>query len=427
MAYSLTVLERLGLSEDDLLYVPAVATVEEVEADEGIVERVQAGMRQAGQTAAAPMVGPNEKPRMLVFTSWMVHAGAPNANGDAFLADDLQARVREGLFQPPYFGMVDFNHSFVPVGVLFSSAWKYHEAAAEWGIEVQGAVFAWKFPELADTLLAEQSRHGFIRTSAAWMSKDHEVREDETGRAYLLHRNPVFFAHSLLDVPQADKDSRAVGSEDPRQTIEERERLLQQARRQDPTNEDVTMDQELLDRITALLSEQESGLRDAFQEALSAAETLPVLREELAQAQREQATLQASLDESQTALAAAQQTLAEQAEALAELDELRAYRTEVEEREAQAARTAQIESRLAQLPESFVEALRRGDAEVYERTVSRYAEMSDDEFAAVVAAMKEMVPATPKRKTLAERSRDEGALRGIPEPASGGNRIDRWK
>src|SRR5258705_11251306 len=91
----------------------------------------------------------NGKPRMLFMNAWMAHEGR-NLNGDAFVNEELRQRVREGLFVPPFAGMIDLDHDFTARGFWYKAAYAFDEQANKWGILATGAVWAWRYPELAD-------------------------------------------------------------------------------------------------------------------------------------------------------------------------------------------------------------------------------------------------------------------------------------
>lgn len=436
MHYDSQLLKDQGIDPRAITYVPTVAMVEDVQADSGLVEAVttaisqaSAAFEKANQTLATPSpVGENEKPRMLKLSAWLVHEGYPNMNGDAFVAEDLQKRVNEGLFQAPYFGMVDFNHDFEPRGVWYSAKYEYNEKAGQYGILVEGAIFAWKFPELADKLLAEQARLGYIRTSGAWISLKRELLYDEDEIPYVVHRDPVFFAHSVLDVMAADENSKGVGSEDTDQTQRDREVLLQEARdkseAKDNTQED-SMDEKVLEQFEALLEEQGEGLREVMATALEAAEQLPQVRQELTETTEANESLTeaneqltADLDEATTKVEALEAGLAEVNE---ELEALREFKAEVEAEKEEEEREALAEARLAELPKSFIEALDKKSDEVRERMVARYVDMDDEEFSEHVATLKEAFPSGG----YTVKSKREGQLSGAADRSEGKNRISR--
>lgn len=439
MAHTKDLLVEQGIDPQNVVYLPGQATVEEVDAsaDSAFVNSVTVALQinEAVHKATPSMIGENEKPRMLKLTSWLVHAGYPNDNRDGFLAEDLQKRVNEGLFGAPYFGAVDFNHDFDPRGVLYNAEWAYDEKAEGWGIRVEGAVFAWKYPDLADKLLAEQTRLGHIRTSAAWVSKDIEVAHTEEGGRYWLHRDPIFFCHSVLDVDPADPHSRAIGSEDIEETEQERKELLSRASKGrveaiDNTREDL-MDEKILEQIEALLEEQGADLRAVMATALEAAEQIPQVRTDLEAAQTSVTELTATKETATATLDEANTTIAAQTTEIEsfneELETLRAFKAE-RDAEVEEARVATLkEERLAALPEGFVEALNKGEEASKERMIARYVEMEEEEFTAYAAALAAAIPSKGEgTEGFTEKSKREGLLSGVKDRAEGSNRISKW-
>jgi len=165
---------------------------------------------------AAGPIGKDGKPRMLLITTWMAHEGR-NLNGQAFVKEELEQQVRDGLFSPPHAGMIDFDHDFTPRGFWYSSAFAYNTQAGKWGIILNGAIWAWRFDELSNMLLAEMQREGFITVSMSALPGSLEITRSYPGfedqETEILH-NPVFFTTSVLDVPPADPDAKGTAMEE---------------------------------------------------------------------------------------------------------------------------------------------------------------------------------------------------------------------
>src|SRR5437660_733537 len=108
--------------------------------------------------------GPDGKPRMLVISAWMAHEGR-NLNGDAFVKEELQKVVKDGLFAPPYAGMIDDDHDFTARGYWYKTSFAFDQAASKWGVLATGAIWAWRYADLADRLLTDMGNRGLIDVS----------------------------------------------------------------------------------------------------------------------------------------------------------------------------------------------------------------------------------------------------------------------
>lgn len=154
----------------------------------------------------------NGKPRMLFLTAWMAHEGR-NLNGDAFVNEELRQRVKEGLFTPPFAGMIDFDHDFVARGFWYKTAYAYDEQAKKWGILTTGAVWAWRYPEVADFVTQNMNDQGFVYVSMSALPEVSEVVLNYPGfegqSTHILH-NPIFFTSAILSVPPGDFDAKVV-------------------------------------------------------------------------------------------------------------------------------------------------------------------------------------------------------------------------
>lgn len=398
---------------------------------------IREAFRRALREASVSPVGANGKPRMLKLTAWIAHAGKANRNRDAFLEEDLKAAVEERLFAAPYFGMVDYNHDFNLYGVWYQTKFAYDPSAEAYGIVAEGAIFAWRFEELADKMLAMQARQGFIDVSMACLPGSVEFAEDDLG-TYAILRNPVFFTTSVLDVDPADPKARALGTEDTDELPGEREvdlltlssaTDLEPVGSNDPKMED-TMD---LEKIVAALREVVAEDNQARMEPLvEAAQRLPVVEGELedtkaalATATEASAALQASVEELTTArdeaVLAANTAKAELEAQTEELEALRQYKAEVEAQEAAARRDAIREARLAELSEAARAEFDALEEEVRERLLTRWEDDAEWQVARVALV------SAAKRNKYEQASDKEGRLApGAGEQDAPRNQIDKF-
>jgi hypothetical protein len=230
-----------------LCFLPVQAQLRDVCVTEDAVREAinfaiaNANKRQGQDVAEVDPIGANQKPRMLQLSAWIAHSGPPNLNDMAFTDVDLASVVKAGLFQPPFFGMIDFNHDFTSYGAWYKAQFLFDPKVQQWGILAEGAIFAWRFTDLADKMLAMQMRQGHIDVSMACMPKSYEEATTPEGRRYVILRDPVFFTTSLLDVSPADPAARGLGSEDPAQTSDERAAELLRASIEATNTEEVFM------------------------------------------------------------------------------------------------------------------------------------------------------------------------------------------
>lgn len=171
---------------------------------------------QHTQSDAKPF-GPDGKPRMLVISAWMAHEGR-NLNGDAFVKEELQNVVKNGLFAPPYAGMIDDDHDFTARGYWYKTSFAHDQVAKKWGILATGALWAWRYADLAERLLKDMNSRGVIDVSMSVIAGHTETSLAYPGsqgeKTKVLH-NPVFFTTSLLSVPPGDKFARGKVAENP--------------------------------------------------------------------------------------------------------------------------------------------------------------------------------------------------------------------
>jgi hypothetical protein len=434
-----------GFDTTKTIDLPVRATVKEMEATEMVTAAINDFIEKSGagngeQAAAVSPVGPNQKPRMLQLTAWIAHAGTPNLNDRAFVAEDLREAVERGLFQAPYFGMIDFNHDFESYGVWYSAEFAYDADAGQWGILAQGALFAWRYTELADKVLAMQARQGYIDVSMAAMAGYYEEARTPEGRHYMIVRKPVFFTTSLLDVDPADPKARALGSENPDESPEARtvELLRASLDGEENNSEEVLMD-ELMTRIEAALAEMNEEREEIVALIKAATEELPAARAELEAAAETVTALEARiaeleavnaalLDEKAAAekvttegelaartvevtLEAAKQELEA---ATARIAELEAFKAEIEERAAAEAAAAKREERMKQIPDAVMAALEEDERE---EMIEMWMGQDDTAFTKTV---KLFSIASAGRKSFVERSAEEGNLSTAADTNEGG-------
>lgn len=421
-----------GTGLEKTLELSVQALVREVaQIDDLTRERINYTIAKANETkdalAAVEPVGPNMKPRMLQVTSWIAHADVPNGNGFMFRHQDLQNAVANGLFQAPYFGMIDFNHDLQAYGAWYDAAFKYDDRVGQWGIIANGAVWAWRFREVADRILAMQARNGYVDVSVTALFKDFEVQRDSSNRQVLVLIEPVLVTTSLLDVDPADKAANGLVSEDPSETNAERtQRLLQASQDSRSSKEESSMD-EAIAKIEKLLGDQKETLTPLVQ----AAAKLPQVEQELATATASLADLQsqiATLTEQKTAAETAQAEVEvalnaakeELAAVKAENETLTAFKQGVEEAEAKAAAEKKQAERLAEVPAAITAKLNESPKK--DDIIAGWMRQTDEEWEVTKASF-EFVP--PKR-TYAERSAEEGALSSFADTSEGDWSINKF-
>ena len=204
----------------DASVITLTASAEIIEPTAKQLEEVE-GIVQSYYQASRPKPVIDGKPRMLFLNAWMVHEGR-NENGDAFVKEELERKVSEGLFSPPYAGMIDDDHDFMARGFWYKTTFAFDKKANTWGIFAQGAIWAWRHPELADRLLAEMHRDGKVMVSMSAISESQELTQTYPGfegKYTVVHHNPVFFTTSTLSVPPGDLEARGNATENPTEGI----------------------------------------------------------------------------------------------------------------------------------------------------------------------------------------------------------------
>lgn len=390
--------KRINLQH--MIQVPFTASVQElVSLENDSLELIKAAIVRAsnGEQAELSPIGDNGHPRMLQISGWLCHADLVNGNRFAFTQEDLRDVVANGMFAAPFFGMIDFNHDFSSYGVWYKTEYRYDEKAKAYGIYAEGAIFAWRYTELADKLLATQQRKGYLDLSMACIPEHYEYRDDAEGDAYRVGRKPVFFTTSVLDVEPADKHARAVGSEDPGSSADDRRAELEAASDAGITTEskmDTKEEETHLARIAAL--ERDNDKLQADLTELKA--TVKALDKEIA---------------TRDAVIAATQTKVEELEV--SRDEAVAKVKSLEEESKAAELAAQKERRLKELPKEVLEQVDGPDnAELLEDWLT----MEEAKWEAV----KRMFGSTKTaRKSFADRSEEEGSIPGTTDHRRSGS------
>jgi hypothetical protein len=365
-------------------------------------------LTKAYKEAELSPMGDNGKPRTLKLTAWIAHAPKPNLNRDAFTEADLQTAVENGLFQAPYCGMVDYNHDFTAYGAWYSAKYQFDSVAGQNGILAEGFIFAWRYEELANFMLAMQQRQGHIDVSMACMPTGIEFGTDAEGNYYVL-RNPVFFTTSVLDVDPADPDARALGSEDITQSPSDREAELLSLATKLAAEHDLTIDtedimkiEELLEAFRKVVSEENQA---QFAPLVEAFTKLPIVEAEVVRLTKELETKDAGVQTAFDAKVAELEALTAKVTELeaklteasvasdamkvaletanAELETLKAFKAEIDAKEVEAARVAKRTTRLAELSEDAHKVLATRDEATREALYGRWEAMEQAEWEVV--------------------------------------------
>lgn len=393
----------------------AEATVKEAtDQDIDAIAKSSPEFVQSFKNAASDYVGKDGKPRMLLVTAWMAHEGR-NGNGQAFVRQELERKVQEGLFIPPHAGIIDFNHDFEPRGYWYKTSFAYDPASESWGIVASGAVWAWRFPELADALLAEMHREGTVAVSMAALPESTEYTRNYPGfegqYTEILH-NPVFFATSLLNIPPADPYGRANVSEidvdvpvPAAQEDEESEVVLANQHEEDkPMDKELEL-QEKLDSTEAQLKEAQDKVQELEEEKAGLASRIEELTSKVTGFEAKVAELELALQ----SVSEIKQELEEQLEqASTQLAEIESERIEKEKDE-------RLDDRIASLPARVQKNL-EAHPEVDEIRAS-WREMSDEEWASVRRSF-DLASDSPD---YVARSEEEGSVPARKSDSDGAN------
>lgn len=395
-------------------FVVAAQVIEPTEQD---IENVQEVITPF-YVASSPGPIADGKPRMLFISAWMAHEGR-NENGDAFVAAELEKRVKEGLFAPPYAGMIDDDHDFMARGFWYKTVYAFDEQAQRWGIFANGAIWAWRFPELADRLTAEQVREGKIMVSMSTVPESREFTNNYTGfegqHTTVLH-NPVFFTTSLLSIPPGDAEARGKVSEDSKKHMMEPEDMMDPDKDLDKSqlsvSEEVTMPNENVTAETTEVVETpetvaettevvETVTEETTPKVEAATEVAEQKNEEKTVANDEVATLTAKLAEAEVTIKSL--TEAKQALEVVLADTKNKLQVYVD---AEAAKLAaeKVAARLNEVPEVIKTNLEKhAEKDV---VLARWATLPDNEWQIVVASLK----AVDTGVSFTKRSEDSGTL-----------------
>lgn len=437
-----------GYNIAELLFVP---TESKVIPEESLSEAEQAILAQT-RLGSPPMINTDGRPTILRIVKWMCHAGVPNENGDMFVSEELKTLAND-LFRAPNFGVMDWNHAaIIPdgespplMGVWYKADYAFNPSAAggmgAWGVLVTGMMFAWLFPEVADALVAEQTRSGVIKGSMACIPKSVEYVDLGERSARVLH-NPVFFTHSLLSRRPADANATGLVSEDPGANVDEMARRCLQGKKSDDVEDDPQHEQDPMDELEDLLEELDLAhtapalaavpvlaastelgghiMTEKELDELKAAHEAQVtaLQAELATVRAELEAVTLRLDGAATQLAEvstardAIATALEVAEAqlgikVLELEQAQTELARLQAEEDARVRAAKLESRIAELNETYRASHAKHPEELRAKIEAHWAELTDEEWEVKKA---ELMAGMPARVGYVARSQQEGAL-----------------
>lgn len=369
------------------------------------------------------------RPRMLHITAIIVHEGV-NHNNDGFYAQDLQTIVSERkLFKDGYGGMIDINHDLMPVGYWYDAEYITDPVTHTSGILAKGAIWAWRFPEIADKILAYQHRDGKVAVSMTCLCKDEDIKYETTldGNWIQWVKDPVFVATTiLLDQTPGDPNARGVADEDPIQITETERRsiLFRAAANNDNSN---IMEETMLDEFKPLLEEKlgdnANSVIDAINKAMSSLEErldtrnteIEALMAAKSELSEQNSTLQTQVEEQKLVI---EELTAKKAELEGTTATLTAKVEEFEAAEAAAAFEKKKEARLAELSESVIERLNAKEQSVRDAIVERWASQTEDEWE-ITKAEHALAAASDTRV-----ERLPGGARGYDE--NGANSLDKY-
>jgi hypothetical protein len=344
------------MNDQKLFEYAVTASVREA-TDSDFEELKESSAQKEYELAAAdPVV--DGKPRMLMLTAWIAHE-KKNLNNQVFIKEELKARVIQGLFAPPHAGMIDFDHDYEPRGFWYKASMAYDTKAERWGIIASGAVWAWRFPEFANLILAEMQRSGSIPVSMAARAESIEfVDDEESGYPAMILHNPIFFTTSILDIPPADPHARAVAKEDATEPLDAPAQKALQANAHTggdgdtpssdpPTQEDVVMDKDLKELSQDLQTVTEAKVT-AETQVTELTQKLDEANEKIAGFEGQIEILNAKVAELEVALQSASET---KTQLEGDLEEVRAQLKKFEEEKAAAEKAERLEARISELPE----------------------------------------------------------------------------
>lgn len=433
-----------------LLLTPVRATISALDLSEATVrEAINAAVAKQQNiksiTSALAPITSDGKPMMLQISAWIVHAPKPNENNQGFRSDDLMRIAQAGLFQAPYFGMIDLDHDWTPRGVWYSAEWAYDAQADSWGLLAKGAIWAWKFPEIAEYLMKRQSVVGYVDVSMGALYLHSEPKVWEDGRQYEEIHDPVFVATSVLTKQPADPAAQGlVVLDGGTETNDILTQILKASADAgvSPEDEEINMD-ELMKKIEALLGEQKAELQPLIDavaklakaesdlaEAATARETaegqvaeltatVATLTSEKTELTATIATLSGEKGTAEAALEGAQTTIASLNE---QVETLTAFKAEIDAKVAEAAKAEKLAARKAEIPEVVMASMdleKDDDKSLFEGWMAQTDEQWD--------ATKRVLALASNRKSHAERSEAEGNLSGASDKGDNKFAINRWK
>jgi hypothetical protein len=375
------------------------------------------------ETAGGPPMLTNGTPTIMRIVAWLAHDGI-NKNRLAFVADDFGAAADQ--IREPNFLVMDFNHSAVlpfsfdqkAIGVWYRAEkrWdpKANEGRGAYGILASGIMWAWAFPDYANTMLAEQERNGHLDFSMACLPTSLTLAHDANG-AYEIAHQPVFLTLSALDVAPADVDAigRGVeGSNDPAleqqltQQLTGTSHTMMQAASE--TRPPVDMTEEEMDE----LKEQIAALTAQLEAANAALASLTATEERVTVLASENEALKTQIAELTTAKSALETTAAalkQEAESLNEkLTAAEGQLAEIAAKTEAETKVTRYEARLAELPEAYRTALAERAEDDQARFAKKWTEATDDEWSEFKS---EIEFAFSKVKlSYRDRSQREGSL-----------------
>jgi len=288
--------------------------------------------------------------------------------------------------------MIDINHNLQPIGYWYDSETITDPVTNSVAILAKGAIWAWRFPQEADMILANQHREGKVVVSMMALAarKDLEVKKEDDGRFVTYHKNPIFIATSILDdTDPGDPFARGHADEDPAQlTPTEMKGLVLKAAQQIVENRKLE-EHEMLDELKPMLEEKLGENADRVIEAITA--SVQGIRDELAasdtQLQEATATIEAlttqnselgtTVAEKDLALEGLHETVASLEAKVAELEtEVENYRAA----EKQAQHEALKQSRLNEVSEPVRARLLAKSEDVRNAILERWAVQTSEEW-----------------------------------------------
>jgi hypothetical protein len=354
---------------------------------------------------------------MLKVVAFIVHGGGAenvNKNGDAFLDDDLKAAVDAGTFGAPYFGMMDYNHDFNPYGVWYSSKYMVDPENGINGILAEGAVFAWRFPQLADEMLLQQARQGFIDFSMGCIPQWTEREVTQAGQPVNLVRKPTFFTTSFLTVPKGDVAARGTGTERPDEMGELEVPTAQSAVLAGLISESITLMEddmtieELVEAFRKVVADENKAQFDLIVEsALKLPTVQSALDAHTAKVSELETTVATLTGERNDALSKIEELKLANETATTELTTLREFKSTADQKEQEQAFEAAKAARLAELSDVAKEFFNARAEDVRENLLKRWVEYDQAEWEIVRDAMN-----AAKVGRYEQASQKEGPLAG---------------